>query len=502
MLGTRTGAVRLGTGRRPAQDDATVEQAITDHTGRTVGFIELGEKVAGPFTGEDEEILRQLAQLAGVAIHSAQVRDALRQSEDRLKVALEAGRAQVHYAALNADIGVALTRGVTMREMLQHCAEAVVAHMEAAFARVWTLDPSGTLLELQASAGMYTQLDGPDSRIAVGKSTIGLIAQEGKPHLTNQIVGDPRMSDRARTRREGLVAFAGLPLIVAGQLVGVLAMFAKHPLKEEDFAALDGAARMVGLGIERKQTEAARDRALAEVAAERRRLEIINAELDQFAYVASHDLKAPLRGIANIAQWIQEDLQDTLREETRDMLDLMRSRMHRMEALIDGILQYSRAGRVRARPETISIGDLVGDAIELLAPPATMTLVVKPGMPTMITERLALQQVFMNLIGNAIKYTQRDDARVEIAVADAGPFYEFSVADNGPGIPAEYHERVWAIFQTLEPRDRVEGTGIGLSLVKKIVEMRGGRVWLESIPGRGTTFRFHWPKFAPREDWP
>jgi signal transduction histidine kinase len=119
----------------------------------------------------------------------------------------------------------------------------------------------------------------------------------------------------------------------------------------------------------------------------------------------------------------------------------------------------------------------------------------------MITERLALQQVFMNLIGNAIKYTQVDAARIEIAVDDAGAFYEFSVADNGPGIPREFHEKIWVIFQTLEPRDRVEGTGIGLALVKKIVETRGGRVWLDSRPGSGTTFRLHWPKFAPREDW-
>lgn len=500
LLGARKGGVRLGTGRRPSRADAALQQAITDHTGRTVGFIELGEKTAGAYTAEDEEILRQLAQLSQLAIHNAQVRDALRQSQDRLKVALEAGRAQVRHAALNADIGVALTRGVTMREMLQACAEAVVTHMDAAFARVWTLDPSGTVLELQASAGLYTHLDGPHGRVAIGKMKIGLIAQERKPHLTNQVLGDPRVSDQAWARREGMAAFAGFPLIVGEQLVGVLAMFAKHALTEDDVAALDGAARTVGLGIERKQAAAARDRALGEVAAERRRLEIINGELDQFAYITSHDLKAPLRGIANIAQWIEEDLQPTLHDETRDLLDLMRSRMHRMEALIDGILQYSRAGRVRGRPEMVNVAELVGEAIELLAPPAAMTIVVKPGMPTMIAERLALQQVFMNLIGNAIKYTRRDDARLEIGVGDADPFYEFSVADNGLGIPPEYHEKVWAIFQTLEPRDHVEGTGIGLSLVKKIVETRGGRVWLESTPGRGTTFRFHWPKFAPRED--
>jgi PAS domain S-box-containing protein len=219
-----------------------------------------------------------------------------------------------------------------------------------------------------------------------------------------------------------------------------------------------------------------------------------NAELDAFAYAASHDLRAPLRGIANLAQWIEEDLAAAgeLKSDTREMLALMRSRMHRMEALIEGILQYSRAGRVDTKVEDVDARKLVQDVIDLLAAPhATFEV---GDLPRFETTALPLQQVFMNLIGNALKYAERPDPAVRISARDDGRFYEFSVSDNGPGIAPEYHGRIWGIFQTLEARDKVEGTGIGLSLVKKLVEANGGLAWVESAPGRGATFRFQWPK--------
>ena len=225
-----------------------------------------------------------------------------------------------------------------------------------------------------------------------------------------------------------------------------------------------------------------------------RDLERSNRELDQFAYVASHDLKAPLRGIANLAQWIEEDLADRIAGESKEHMQLLKGRVNRMEALIDGILAYSRAGRVRETPESVDVSVLLAETIELLAPPAETQMVVAPDMPIVETERVPLQQVFMNLIGNAIKYNQRSDARVEVGVVRDDGWYRFSVADNGPGIEPQYHEKVWQIFQTLAARDKVEGTGIGLSVVRKIVEARGGQAWLESDSGRGSTFYFTWPE--------
>jgi PAS domain S-box-containing protein len=223
-------------------------------------------------------------------------------------------------------------------------------------------------------------------------------------------------------------------------------------------------------------------------------LEKRNQELDQFAYVVSHDLKAPLRAIANLSQWLEEDLDPYLNDDTRHQMNLLRGRVHRMEALIDGLLQYSRIGRVDRQAETVAVYDLLQDVVDSLAPPPTFTIAIPPDLPVLKTDRLRLEQVFANLIGNAIKYHDRPDGRIEITASDRGSYYEFTVADDGPGIDPAYHERIFGIFQTLEARDKVESTGIGLSLVKKIVESKGGTIQLTSQPGQGATFRFTWLK--------
>lgn len=226
-----------------------------------------------------------------------------------------------------------------------------------------------------------------------------------------------------------------------------------------------------------------------------RELERSNHELDQFAYVASHDLKAPLRGIANLTEWIGEDLGDALTGESAGHMELLKGRVHRMEALIDGILTYSRAGRQQAEITTVDLRALVEDTIELATPPAGTNVTVAGDLPTIQAERVPLQQVLLNLLGNAFKHNLRPDAAVEVTGSPEDAAYlRISVRDNGPGIPVEYQDRIWQIFQTLSPRDKVEGTGIGLSVVRKLVEHQGGRAWVESGPGTGTTFHFTWPR--------
>jgi light-regulated signal transduction histidine kinase (bacteriophytochrome) len=165
-----------------------------------------------------------------------------------------------------------------------------------------------------------------------------------------------------------------------------------------------------------------------------------------------------------------------------------------MESLIEGLLEYSRAGRVHHKPETVDVSELVREVVDLLSPPDGAVVIVAQELPVILTERLLLQQVFQNLIGNAIKHANRADPTVTVGSKRVGPFYEFSVGDNGGGIAPEFHDRIWGIFQTLEARDRVEGAGIGLALVKKIVEAQSGRVWVESTPGAGAMFRFLWRK--------
>ncbi len=281
-----------------------------------------------------------------------------------------------------------------------------------------------------------------------------------------------RISDEvfwSRTQHRIPVEYTSSPIVNNGRTVGAVIAFS-------DITT-------------RRRAERERERLIAALARS-------NRELDQFAYVASHDLKAPLRGIANLSQWIEEDLGEGVPPDVAEKMTLVRGRVQRLEALIDGILQYSRAGRVRTAVEEVDVDALLHEIVELLAPPPEVSVTIGPNMPVISTERTPLQQVFMNLINNAIKYNKRPGATVNISVRDAGGYYAFSVADNGPGIEPQYHERIFGIFQTLESRDKVEGTGIGLSVVKKTVELHGGSITVDSALGEGATFTFEWPKVA------
>ncbi len=226
-------------------------------------------------------------------------------------------------------------------------------------------------------------------------------------------------------------------------------------------------------------------------------LEDRNRELEQFAYVASHDLKAPLRAIANLSEWIEEDLQGQLAAENQHQMVLLRGRVHRMDALINGLLEYSRVGRIKALPEQVSVSVLLEEIIDSLAPPATFTIEIAPNLPSFTTKALLLRQVFANLISNAIKHRDRPDGHITISVQEQGAFYEFAVADDGPGIAPNYHDKIFVIFQTLEARDTKESTGIGLAIVKRIVEAEGGSIWIDSQEGSGATFHFTWLKESP-----
>ncbi len=225
-----------------------------------------------------------------------------------------------------------------------------------------------------------------------------------------------------------------------------------------------------------------------------RDLERRNQELDQFAYVASHDLKAPLRAIVNLSQWIEEDAKDTLSPLVRDHLAMLRSRVRRLETLIDGIHRYATATRPDHVPETIDTSALVREIVEEHNPKERFTVTLPERMPTVIADRTRLWQVFSNLIANAVKHHHQEQGTMVIGVREIGDRYEFSVTDDGPGIAPEFHERIFVIFQTLTPKDVKDSLGLGLALVKKIVREEGGSITIDSSEGKGATFRFTWPK--------
>jgi PAS domain S-box-containing protein len=222
-----------------------------------------------------------------------------------------------------------------------------------------------------------------------------------------------------------------------------------------------------------------------------------NCALDEFAYVASHDLRAPLRDVDNLAQWIAEDVGDSLPEKSMRHFRMIQGRIRRMENLLEDLLQYSRAGRIFGEPEQVDVRPLLDGVIDLVGQTPGFVIDVQPRMPSVRTPKAPLEQIFRNLIGNALKHHHRDSGTVRVSAVDFGAFVEFTVLDDGPGIPEELHERAFAMFQTLKPRDEVEGTGMGLALVKRLVEAHGGTVSIESAEGEGAAFRFTWPKAWP-----
>lgn len=224
------------------------------------------------------------------------------------------------------------------------------------------------------------------------------------------------------------------------------------------------------------------------------KLEAANHELEQFTYAAAHDLKSPLRGIQNLAQFLMEDAAAFLPAKSQKHLSLLHRRAHRLEQLLNGLLDYSRIGREHYAAEIVDTAALVEEISELLAPPPGFTITTVATLPLLTTHRVPLATSLRNLISNAIKHHHQPAiGQVQVTARLRDDWVEFRVADNGPGIDPEFHKRIFDMFQTLQSRDLVEGSGIGLTLVKKIVESYGGQITVESAMGQGATFCFTWP---------
>jgi signal transduction histidine kinase len=220
-------------------------------------------------------------------------------------------------------------------------------------------------------------------------------------------------------------------------------------------------------------------------------LENRNTELNKFAYVVSHDLKAPVRGIHNVVKWIEEDLGEELSPQLKNYLRIIPQRTKRMEDLINGLLAYARISE-KTPIELVDIHELVKEISEAIVP--RHFHVELHNLPVLYSERIKLEQVFTNLISNAIKYNNHQEPRIQISCRTFPSHYEFSVKDNGIGIDPEYHDKIFEIFQTLRERDEKESTGVGLAIIKKIIEEHQSTIQVKSSKGKGAEFIFTWPR--------
>jgi len=225
-----------------------------------------------------------------------------------------------------------------------------------------------------------------------------------------------------------------------------------------------------------------------------RELESVNRELRDFAYIISHDLKAPLRGIATLAEWISSDYSDKFDEQGKEQLQLLLSRVKKMHNMIDGVLQYSRVGRIKEDKQSINLNEIVSEISDIINPPANIQIEVVKELPVIEFEPTRIKQVFQNLLSNAVKFIDKPQGYIKISYEDEGEFLKFSIEDNGCGISREHYERIFQIFQTVGLSGKSESTGVGLTVVKKIVELYGGKIWVSSSLGQGSTFYFTLPK--------
>ena len=244
---------------------------------------------------------------------------------------------------------------------------------------------------------------------------------------------------------------------------------------------------------EREKAELALEKLNRDLESSVRELTRSNEELQEFSYIAAHDLKTPLRGIVTLADWISTDYAEMFDADGKEQVGLLIQRTKQMNTLVDNVLEYLSLGQGYPNKQAVDLNKVLPEVISEIATPDDVQIVVQNELPTLSCKRTHIVQVFQNLLSNAIKHGNTHQGQIKVGCVNRGSFWEFSVADTGPGIDRKYFEKIFRIFQTLLPREQTTSTGIGLSVVKKIVELNAGSVWVESEIGAGSTFFFTLP---------
>jgi len=428
-------------------------------------------------------------------------------------------------ASLTSAVGLALTRGTELGTMLQQCTEALVQHLDGGLARIWTLNDAERMLELQASAGAHTQLDGPQAKVPVGVLPVGMIALERKPQFSPAEQIDPHLDDALWARRQGMVAFAGYPLLVDSKLVGVMTIFSRREYSASVQDTMAAVADGVAVGIERKRAEAELKRRAKDLGEaheiQRSHAQQLSALVDQlrvtqrhaeaatraksdFLASMSHELRTPLNAIILYSELLQEEAADRGQQGSITDLQRIQSAGKHLLELINDILDLSKieAGKMSLSIETFDIRAMLNELLDTAAPLIQknnnrLHIHCEDALGTMDSDLTKTRQILLNLLSNAGKFTSNGAISLDVrhSTIAGRPCVEFAVTDTGVGMTAAQTEKIFEPFTQADVTTtrKYGGTGLGLALVSRFCQLMGGSVAVESAPGEGARFMVRLP---------
>jgi two-component system, sensor histidine kinase and response regulator len=397
-------------------------------------------------------------------------------------------------ALLGSEVGDALTTQKPLQERLQLCAEALVRQLDAALARIWILNKQENLLEMQASAGLHTHTDGRRSRIPLGQYKIGCIAQEARLRFSNNVGAEPDVDDKEWVRRHGLVGFVGHPLMVEGQVVGVMAFFSRTKLIPDTVQALAGIAKTIAVSVDR-------DRAERELEQAREAAEAATKAKSDFLANMSHEIRTPMNAIIGMSHLARKT---DLTAKQREYITKIQSSANNLLGIINDILDFSKieAGMLAMESVDFNLEEVLDNLATLVTVKARekenleVLFALSAEVPRfLVGDPLRLGQVLTNLANNAVKFTESGEIVVSTEVVSRDQdrvTLKFSVSDSGIGLT---QEQIGKLFQAFSQADssttrKYGGTGLGLTISKRLVDLMGGEIWVESLPGQGSTFFF------------